>query len=249
MSEYSMEVVPSPDAGVFVTSEEFHNNEEKEMTPITIVRVLPLKADTNTSIIFDWDDTLMASSHLSKKGYHLAPGNQRDAEVDKQLMALERTVSHLLSVAMQMGNVFIITNAQHGWVQMSAQKFMPTLFPWLAHIPVLSARSTFEKKFPNQPLLWKVNAFEERLRHLHDEEDKRNKHVLSFGDMLIDRQAAITVVKGIHKIPLKNVKLAEQPSIMQLQQQLELILKFLPQMYQQDGDMDLMLTIQQLPNK
>ena len=41
-----------------------------------------------------------------------------------------------------------VTNSETGWVQMSAQKFMPPLVPFLSHVTISSARSAYEARFP-----------------------------------------------------------------------------------------------------
>jgi hypothetical protein len=45
--------------------------------------------------------------------------------VEQQLRELEAAVSSLLTLALTYGSVHIVTNAETGWVQLSAQKFMP----------------------------------------------------------------------------------------------------------------------------
>ena len=49
-----------------------------------------------------------------------------------------------------MGKTYIITNAAQGWVELSAQKFMPSVFEFLLteDITVISARTMFEKELP-----------------------------------------------------------------------------------------------------
>lgn len=218
------------------------NSEEVKLPPI--LYVIPLKADTHTTIIFDWDDTLFASTYLLTNGYDLTPNTMRKPELDAKLVLLERTVSHLLSITLQLGNVYIITNSENGWVGACTQKYMPTILPWLQHIPVLSARSTYENQYPGQPQKWKEIAFYDTLQHLHHE--PRNKDIIAFGDAHIDRHAAIIATNKINKAKIKNIKLIDRPTVDQLQKQLELIIKVLPQLYHQNDNLDLMLSIQQV---
>ena len=113
-------------------------------------------------IIFDWDDTLLASSFLASKGYKLDSTMERTPEIDAQLKHLESSVVALLTMAIQFGRVHIITNAENGWVQLSAQKFIPGVLPLLGtKVKVVSARSSYESMFPvspQAPQKWKVSS-------------------------------------------------------------------------------------------
>ena len=48
-----------------------------------------------------------------------------------QLKSLEVTAKKLLEMSVRLGTTYIITNAGEGWVQFSAEKFMPSLTPVL----------------------------------------------------------------------------------------------------------------------
>ena len=63
--------------------------------------------------IFDWDDTLLCTTHLEavQRQYGAIPVHVRD-----QLAQLEKVVHQILVQAMAAGKVFIITNASEGWV-------------------------------------------------------------------------------------------------------------------------------------
>ena len=49
----------------------------------------------------------------------------------------------------------MVTNAETGWVQLSAAKFIPAVVPLLSRVSILSARSTYEGRYPDAPLKWK----------------------------------------------------------------------------------------------
>jgi len=112
-------------------------------------------------IIFDWDDTLLASSFLSSRGYRLDTEMEKSndhAMVEAQLRELEVAVTSLVNLASNYGSVHIVTNAETGWVQLSAQKFMPAIVPLLSKVNIISARSTYEPTHPDSPLKWKFCA-------------------------------------------------------------------------------------------
>jgi len=199
----------------------------------------------HTVIIFDWDDTLLASSFLHQRGYRLDNMMPPNEEVDSGLKLLEESVIALLTHAQQFGEVNIVTNAETGWVQLSAQKFMPGVVPLLEKIHVISARSTYEADHPDSPLKWKYHAMEERLgvHFVTPTDPSRTRHVISFGDSHVEREAVRTVTKQFEGTRTKSVKFAERPSMEQLRRQIELVSNCFSYIYSHDGDLDLMLTI------
>lgn len=205
----------------------------------------------HTVIIFDWDDTLLASSFLSSRGYRLdSPMDIKSAEhesVEQQLRELEQAVCSLLNMALTYGTVHIVTNAETGWVQLSAQKFMPAVVPLLSKVVVLSARSTFEPMHPDSPLKWKYFAFHEKLSSHYGVEYKPSsaskKNVISFGDSHVEREAVRAVTRSMASTRCKSVKFAERPSTEQLRRQLELVSNCFHYIHHHDGDLDLQLTV------
>lgn len=191
-------------------------------------------------IVFDWDDTLLASSFLFSKGLRLDT-EVTCPEVIEALKELEVSVCNVLELAMNCGRVVVITNAETGWVQLSARKFLPGVLPLLEKVYVLSARSTYEFMFPNAPLKWKFCAFQESLSELF--KYKGMKNVISFGDSHVEREAVRAVTRGLENVKTKSVKFAERPSMEQLRRQIELVANSFQYIHSHDGDLDLMLTI------
>jgi len=112
----------------------------------------------HTIIFFDWDDTLLCSSFLMELNITLNTDSKIIYEHWKNLDLLSNSIIDILKSAKTLGEVVILTNAEECWVQMSAQKFMPELVPILQTIPIISARSTYEKSFPKNPYMWKYEA-------------------------------------------------------------------------------------------
>jgi len=195
-----------------------------------------------TVIIFDWDDTLLASSFLHGKGYKLDTEMEKSTEIDTQLKELEACVLSVITLAMQYGHVHIITNAETGWVQLSAQKFIPGVVPLLSKVTVLSARSTYESLYPDSPLKWKFYAFQEKISSVFAE-SKAHKNIISFGDSHVEREAVRAVTRGLPNTKTKSVKFAERPSMEQLRRQLELVTNCFQYIFNHDGDLDLQLTV------
>jgi hypothetical protein len=216
----------------------------------------------NSVIMFDWDDTLLASSFLSSRGYRLDSDNGVCAEVDAQLRALEQCVCAVLNLALTYGTVNIVTNAETGWVELSAQKFMPAVVPLLSKVTVVSARSTYESAHPDAPLKWKYYAFHERLSSVFGAPAldsmasdlaalasaaaalaSASKNIISFGDSHVEREAIRAVTRGVSSCRTKSVKFAERPTPEQLRRQLELVTTCFGYIHNHGGDLDLQLTV------
>jgi len=115
-------------------SRDDHMIQEKIETETTslVVEVSPLSSTPEQNIIiFDWDDTLLASSFLASNGYRLDVDMEKRENyefVKNELKQLETCVTNLLDAALPRGKVHIITNAETGWVELSAQNSYLPLF-------------------------------------------------------------------------------------------------------------------------
>jgi len=199
----------------------------------------PMPAPHETVIVFDWDDTLLPSSYLSSKGYRIdAPVTCPDT--DKQLRDHAKSVVSVLTLAMKYGRVQVITNAEAGWVQLSASTFLPEVLPLLKKLSIVSARTSYEKLYPDSPLKWKFCAFQDRMQQ---NRQFLYRNVISFGDSHVEREAVRAVTRGLTGVKTKSVKFAERPSMEQLRRQIELVTNCFQYIFSHDGDLDLMLTI------
>ena len=208
-------------------------------------------------IIFDWDDTLLSSSFLSSHQVRLdsdLSSLPSFSSLHPQLCLLDRCVSALLSTALSLSpHVHIITNAETGWVQLSAAKFLPLTFPLLSRVRVLSARSTYEAVFPDCPHKWKFCAFQREVAvggrpggggacgGGGGEEWERS--VISLGDSHVEREAVRAATRGLQGVRCKSVKFAERSTCEQLRRQVELVTSCFHYIHQHKGDLDLQLTV------
>jgi len=216
----------------------------------------PVFTNEDTVIFFDWDDTLIPSSFLAENGLRLDSPEEQLILYQDQLKDLEDRVKTVLTLAMQMGKVMIVTNAENGWVQLSAQKFLPGLTPFIEKLDVLSARSTYENMF-DSPLKWKYYAFQQQLSNILSEKKRfmdtgsdsidcnimPQNNIISFGDSHVEREAIRAVCRSIPNATTKSVKFAERPSLEQLLRQIELVTKCFGYIHSHDGDLDLQLTV------
>jgi len=169
-------------------------------------------------------------------------------ELVAQLEELSDYVIHALNVAMTYGNVYVVTNGETGWVQLSAQKFFPSVVPLLEKVRVFSARSTFEPQFPDSPIKWKYHAFQECLSQEYADSHCVTKNILSFGDSNTEREAIRLVTKELPNARTKSIKFAERPTIEQLQRQLELVSNCFQYISNHEDDLDLCMSLSVVPN-
>lgn len=203
--------------------------------------------ETRTIIFLDWDDTLLCSSVLSGQGIRLDSDMDHALDLLPQLDELSESVINVLNIAMSYGEVHIVTNGETGWVQLSAQKFLPAVVPYLEKVRVLSARSAFENMFPDSPMKWKFHAFQETLADLYSDSNCV-KNVLSFGDSHAEREAIRAVTRGLPNTRTKSIKFAERPTIEQLQRQLELVTNCFQYINNHEEDLDLCMSLSVTPN-
>jgi hypothetical protein len=99
-----------------------------------------------TIILLDWDDTLCPSSWIraNKRVLSFFKPAPKDERFQRPLRELQRNVEVLLKLAMKLGSVVIVTNAQDPWVETSCRNFLPQLLPMIRLLPVIYARSIYE---------------------------------------------------------------------------------------------------------
>ena len=83
-----------------------------------------------------------------------------DPNVLKQISVLEVKAKKILELSVANGKTYIITNAGEGWVEYSAERFMPSVAPILKNITIISARSKYEH-LTKDYTKWKLHAFME----------------------------------------------------------------------------------------
>lgn len=173
-------------------------------------------------IIFDWDDTIMCTTYLTPGGVFddemLGSINiKREEQVFK---ILENQIVELLTKAMSQGHTYIVTNAASGWVEYSASLFFPKILYILKEILIISARSWFDKEFPNNSKMWKKACFEE-ISNIYDSSKVTN--LVTIGDSLIEMEASYVFQKKFDKCYIKTLKLKDGPSPQLLIKQLNLL--------------------------
>ena len=82
-----------------------------------------------------------------------------------------------LAAASKYGEVIIITNSDEGWVQFSAERYVPNLVPVVSRYRIISARTSYEKYYPGQPLCWKAAAFAHEVNEMFTANDRQMKNI------------------------------------------------------------------------
>lgn len=182
-------------------------NEENNLLPST---------GYNSIILFDWDDTLLPSHFIDQC---LSQGKQMTVQMKEVFTKMEFAVIRLLSLAINHGDVYIVTNATAGWVEYSASIYYPSLAETLQKVKVISARSAFENKFPNNLFMWKMETFKAIRKYYQD----IVTNVLCIGDSMFELDAARKMCSEFKEAFCKCIKVKETPKPEQITKQLLLL--------------------------
>lgn len=204
-----------------------------------------------TVFILDWDDTCCATSFLERCGLM----NDFDAnveswmpQIDRYLRVLEHRVLTLLKTSLQLGTVLIVTNAGEGWVEISAERFLPAVKAFLdankKQIKVISARARYVETHRHIPLQWKVLTFSDELKEILASAPFQpyDLNVIVLGDSVGDQYAAHVTSNSLAAmgmpVIMKVVKFLERPTIDQLCKELAVLLDHLSVMTCHRGPFD-----------
>eukprot|EP00451_Oxyrrhis_marina_P000852 CAMPEP_0204269086 /NCGR_PEP_ID=MMETSP0468-20130131/15575_1 /ASSEMBLY_ACC=CAM_ASM_000383 /TAXON_ID=2969 /ORGANISM="Oxyrrhis marina" /LENGTH=222 /DNA_ID=CAMNT_0051244429 /DNA_START=54 /DNA_END=722 /DNA_ORIENTATION=- len=197
-------------------------------------------SQSETILIFDWDDTILPSSWLAKQGLGLDEESVVSEAQREELKALEVEAAGTIEEAVRCGEVVLVTNAQAGWIEMSCAKFFPGLKPVVDKLRVASARTMYESASLQSPFEWKFHAFSQEIA---SSVARGCLNVISVGDSQHEREAIIRATQGIDEIRTKSLKFVERPEIDQLRRELGLIRGCLGQVVQHDGNLDLCIRV------
>jgi len=223
-SRSAVETVPESGSGVDVPQETRFTFEE-------------------TFVIFDWDDTVLPSSWVQSQGLRLDESSRVSAAQREVLTEVAKSAAETLQAAKRHGTVVLVTNAERGWIELSCLKFLPTLYPILEQIKILSARTTYDCPRYSSPLDWKLLAFEAEIRRMYGEDvlrdPARRKNVLSLGDSVHEREALMRATAPLPGCCAKSLKFVERPDISQICKQHALVTSCFNRIVHHDGNLDL----------
>lgn len=201
--------------------------------------------------LVDHDDTLLATTFVGELGLPLdgvdddSERSKVPADVAASMSTLDELSEALLLEALRHGPVRIVTNAEAGWVELSSARFLPRTAALLRqrNVRVISARTTYEARFPDMPTAWKVAAFADEIaRTFPDARDRpadAELNVLVFGDSMSERHAAHAVARQLPRTRVKTVKFVERPDVGTLQRQLAHVTAVYGDLFVHDGSFDI----------
>jgi len=229
------ESVPSTEFGSDVSDSECGGDEaanSDDNSPFSV---------EDTLLIFDWDNTILPTTWLEEQGLCLDDNSIATEEQREQLRTMAEYARRTLQLAKTYGKVILVTNAEHGWVELSCKKFMPELYRSLQEgIKILSARSTYEQLGVAQPSEWKYLAFAREIDGFYEMfSGDRQKNIISIGDSPHERWALIRVAERLPNSCAKALKFMEKPELGQLLREHELISGCLEDIVRYDGSLDL----------
>ncbi|KAL0248612.1 hypothetical protein GEMRC1_003846 [Eukaryota sp. GEM-RC1] len=200
-------------------------------------------------IFLDWDDTLLASSALSKRNLRPYDHSVFPQDVTESLEKLEDAVIEFMTLLSSQASVYIITNSTNGWVELSCHRFFPRLYPLLENIPIVSARSLFEHIHPNDPFEWKKNCFQSIFSELAAAHPSFTFELVSVGDSEGERVGSRYIQSLFPNVIVKCIKLIEYPSMMYLAQQISLLKSNFFKVLRHGSTLDLNIQVQPVQGK
>lgn len=169
--------------------------------------------------IIDWDDTLFPSTWVNQKNINL-----HDVEsvnlYELYFIELDKTIFNFLTRLYNIGEIYIVTNANIKWIKMclmimdNTRKFIIN-----NNIRIVSARELYSKNINIKFTEWKTHTFRNVISEIISKIDINNNilNIISFGDADYEYMALINLdifLKNKYdKINylLKSVKFIEKP--------------------------------------
>eukprot|EP00929_Paragymnodinium_shiwhaense_P044037 TRINITY_DN22594_c0_g1_i1.p1 TRINITY_DN22594_c0_g1~~TRINITY_DN22594_c0_g1_i1.p1 ORF type:complete len:433 (-),score=100.19 TRINITY_DN22594_c0_g1_i1:336-1634(-) len=198
-----------------------------------------------TLFIFDWDDTCLPSTWIQMQGLGLEESCVVSPSQLEEMEKVACVAAETLRVAKMYGTVVLVTNAEKGWIELSCQKFMPSLLPTLADIRFVSARTTYESLENATPLSWKLRAFESEMVRFFGRtklaDAAARKNIVSLGDSVHEREALMRMTSLLPNCRPKSLKFIERPDISQMVKQHELVTQEMGSVVHYDQKIDVLI--------
>jgi hypothetical protein len=180
-------------------------------------------------IIIDFDDTLVCSTWLAASATSKSEDTfeKRRGLIMAQAEVLDTKVVSFLSVALRKGNVKIVSNAEHAWIDYVLENFFRSLHAFIRKhgIEVISARECYQAAYPADFLKWKEDCFRkqvaEAIKTVQDT-DRQSFMVVSIGDGPFER-VACKIVANEFNVPYCSLKLLDAPNPQVLCHEIEIM--------------------------
>ena len=188
---------------------------------------------TNIFIV-DWDDTLFPTTWTTANGINLNDKNDL-LKYKLYYLELDKTNINFLSTLNEIGEIYIVTNANIKWIETCLLSLKDTKeFIIKNDIKIVSARDMYSKE-NMPPSEWKTHTFQDVMEDLslHKKNIKNNTYlnIVSLGDAMYEYVALINLDtyfkknnKNINYF-LKSIKFIENPEFNLLINEINLINK------------------------
>ena len=195
--------------------------------------------ESNTIIIFDWDDTLFPTSWTVDNSIDLSDSDTQNkfivyfSRLDMLLYKL------LMNCLKNNSNIYIVTNATIKWINISLSMLPNTKKIIDKNVKVLSARDLHQENNTKMEE-WKKLTFLD----IHNNKYKNYKkyQIVSVGDAEYEYNALINLFNQdsvSNQRILKTVKLLKNPSFDSLVDQLEVLNSCIDKIIKRDRHLDL----------
>jgi hypothetical protein len=194
---------------------------------------------TNIFLI-DWDDTLFPTSWVNNNKINLQSEDSKN-EYKLYFLELDNVISKFLESLNDIGDIFIVTNANLNWIKTCLNVLTLTSKVIISNkIRILSARDLYSTK-TNSPSEWKILTFRdvilENLKKINNIRDNTYLNILSFGDAEYEYIALLNLNNYLLKIDiikkyiknnnfnflLKSIKFIDNPQFEYIIDQLKFV--------------------------
>jgi hypothetical protein len=180
--------------------------------------------------VFDYDDTLFPTSYLNQK---------KDIEYPE---LIENSINKLISTCSFFGKVYIITNAEKGWIELTLERYITNCF----EIKKLLKNNVFSTIDLGVRSLgpvseWKKYAYKNILEK--DFSDGLTHQLISFGDAEGDRIGSMSIGETFKNVIVKNVLFEFLPCFERILMQHTYITEIIPSLVSNRCSLDLKIMI------
>lgn len=185
---------------------------------------------TNIFII-DWDDTLYPTSWVNKNSIDVSKTSILQ-EYKIYFLELDKTISGLLESLNQVGDVWIVTNANINWIKsclIGLELTRKTIMK--NNIRIVSARDSYSLN-STSPTEWKILTFQDILEDIISKIADRIKsntyiNIISIGDAMYEYMALINLDNFIKSYLINNNNLQRNQQNQQNQRKSKKQFKYL----------------------
>ena len=201
----------------------------------------------NSLIIFDVDDSLVATSWIVKNNIDINNPTYKNKYI-RLFKELDELLFKLFTKILKYKNtkVVFVTNATKLWVYIWLEILPNTKEIVEKKVGIISARDLYKKKYPGDGFIWKKLTFESLVMNYYMNK-KGNQNIISIGDAPFEHQATVNLYKEFkNKIRLlKPIKMIQSPNYDEILDQLRVLYNNFNAIYTSKRHLDIKFTDKQ----